>query len=233
MLTIRDLRILVVLALGAVLSACDGGGASTSENPILNTSSSGYNGPPAKTADILSFQLNFWTFLKEQNRCGQCHDNGQAPTFVDTGNINKAYSKAVPYANLGDPASSEFVTKVGGGHNCWLASAAACATNIEQMITNWANDSNVTSARVINLTPPPIKDPGDAKSFPATATTAGTNGSSFADTVHPILTGTNPVVANGNCQACHEETAQPLPIAPFFANTDVDIRNNLVRQIGK
>lgn len=220
MSSLRVCTLLPLFALAALLSACDSG-VGTSSNPNLNSGNTGYNGPPARTADIRSFELNFWTFLKEDNRCGQCHDNGQAPEFVDTSDVNRAYSEAIAYANLQDPASSIFVTKVGGGHNCWLTSTVACATNIEQMITNWATDSNVTSARLIQLTPPPIKDPGDAKSFPPTATTPGTNGSTFASTVHPILIGAPPIVGN-NCQGCHEETANPLPIAPFFANDDVN-----------
>ena len=218
MSTYRVFRLTAVLALGALLASCDSSVGTTS-NPNLGATNNGYNGPPARTADIRSFELNFWTFLKEDNRCGQCHDNGQAPTFVDTGDVNAAYSQAVPYANLSDPANSIFVTKVGGGHNCWLGSLAACATNIEQMITNWATDSNVTSARTIQLTPPPIKDPGDAKSFPASANDNAPD--SFALTVHPILTGAAAGITGVNCQGCHEETANPLPIAPFFANDDV------------
>ena len=214
-------RLLSLLALGAWLAACDSS-VGTSDNPNLGNLTTGYNGPPARTADILSFETNFWVFLTEENRCGQCHRSDQAPYFVDYSDVNAAYSEAIPYADLQDPASSLFVSKVGGGHNCWLASNADCATIIERMIDNWASDSNVTSSRAINLTAPTIKAPGDAKSFPPSATTAGTNGTSFADTVHPILIGTAAGITTNNCQGCHEETANPLPIAPFFGNDDVD-----------
>ncbi len=214
-------RLLSLLALGAWLAACDSS-VGTSSNPDLGDISTGYNGPPARTADILSFETNFWVFLTEENRCGQCHRSDQAPYFVDYGDVNAAYSEAIPYADLSDPASSLFVSKVGGGHNCWLASTTDCATIIERMIDNWASDSNVTSSRAINLTAPDIKAPGDAKSFPPSATTVGTNGTSFADTVHPILIGTAGGIATNKCQGCHEETANPLPIAPFFGNNDVN-----------
>ena len=40
--------------------------------------------------------------------------------------------------------------------------------------------------------------------------------------MHPILIGTAAGIATNNCQGCHEETALPLPIAPFFANDDVN-----------
>ena len=204
----------LAISIGLLLAACDG--ASTVSNPDFNNGDGSYSGPPAKTVDIRSFQLNFWQFLKEEDRCGTCHGNSQTPTFVDLADINKAYSVAVRYVNLTDPASSSIVAKAAEGHQCWLGQTAAqaCADNIEQMITNWATDSNVTSSRLIQLIPPPIKSPGDAKSFPLSAFTPGTflNSSTFADTVHPIL--------KANCQNCHQETATPLPIAPFFANND-------------
>ncbi len=211
--------IFLLLALG--LASC-GGGSGTSSNANLNTADGAYTGPPAKTDDVRNFQQHFWTFLKEDNRCGQCHGDGQEPTFVNPDDINKAYSKAIKYAKLQDPASSTFVTKVGGGHQCWLSSLNACATTIEQMISNWATASNIASARLIQLTAPDHRDPGDAKSFPPDADTEGTNGASFENTVYPLLVGTTPVIANGNCQNCHTETGPLLPQAPFFASTDVD-----------
>ena len=204
------LRLFMVTSLGALLIACEG--SNTVTNPNLNTGDLGYTGPPARTADIRSFQQNFWNFLKEDNRCGGCHSaGGQPPAFADKTDVNAAYSQAIQIVSLLDPASSQIVAKAATGHNCWLGQGAgqACADNIEQMIINWANDSNVTSARLIQLTAPVIKDPGDAKSFPALATDGAPN--SFALTVHPIL--------KTNCQGCHIDTAT-IPIAPFFANND-------------
>ena len=200
------LQLLLVTSLGGLLIACEG--SNTVANPNLSTSDLGYTGPPARTADIRSFQQNFWNFLKEDNRCGQCHTaGGQPPAFVDKTDVNAAYAQSIQIVSLLDPGSSQVVSKAASGHNCWLGQGAgqACADNIEQMIFNWANDSNVTSSRLIQLTPPTINPPGQAKSFPADPT-------SFANTIHPILV--------ANCQGCHIETATPLPIAPFFANTD-------------
>jgi hypothetical protein len=201
------LQLLLVTGLGWLLIACEG--SNTVANPNLTSGDLGYTGPPARTADIRSFEQNFWTFLKEDNRCGQCHTpGGGAPrTFVDKTDVNAAYSEAIQIVSLLDPGSSQIVSKAATGHNCWLGQGAgqACADNIEQMISNWASDSNVTSARVIQLTPPPINPPGQAKSFPSPVP------ASF-DPVHQILM--------DNCQGCHIETATPLPIAPFFANND-------------
>ncbi len=207
------IRAFLALSVVFLLAACEG--ASTVNNPDFNSGDGSYSGPPARTADIRSFQLNFWDFLKEENRCGTCHGNNQTPVFVDLSDVNAAYSVAVQYVNLTDPGASSIVAKAATGHQCWLgqANGAACAANIEQMISNWATDSNITSSRVIQLSAPTIRDPGDAKSFPPSALTPGVlNGSTFAGTVHPILV--------ANCQNCHQETATPLPIAPFFANDD-------------
>lgn len=214
-------KLLALVLLAGWLAACDSS-VGTSSNANLNRDDDTYTGPPAKTEDIRSFQQNFWELLRQDNRCGQCHGRDQDPLFVNLDDVNKAYSQAIRYANLQDPASSTFVSEVGGGHQCWLSSLPACANTIEQMISNWANDSNITSARLIALTAPELRDPGEAKSFPPDASTPGTNNRSFEDTVYPLLTGTNPVIADNNCQNCHEESGPQLPQAPFFASLDVD-----------
>jgi hypothetical protein len=203
------------------LAACDSGVGTTS-NADLNTGDRSYTGPAAKTADIRSFQLNFWQFLKEENRCGQCHGKGQVPIFVNPNDVNKAYSEAVKYANLESPAASEFVSQVKGGHHCWLGSVGICGTTVEQMISNWATDSNITSARLIQLEAPTHHELGEYKSFPPNSDDLGINGRSFETTVYPLLIGTNPIVNNNNCQLCHEEIGPSLPQAPFFASPDVD-----------
>jgi len=189
--------------LASLMIAC-GGAVDTIANPDLNTGTTDYRGPPSATSDVRAFEVNLWNFLKADNRCGQCHANGQQPDFVNTNNVNLAYAKAVPLVSFLDPPSSLMVTKVGGGHNCWLTSAPACAASIQNMIINWAGGSGSSSARAIQLTPPLIRNPGDSKTFPASAL-------EFENTIHPVLT--------THCQSCHEESAS-LPIAPFFANGD-------------
>src|SRR5258708_30657688 len=40
----------------------------------------GYSGPAALNADVLSFQTNLWTNISGSDRCGGCHKGGgQAP----------------------------------------------------------------------------------------------------------------------------------------------------------
>lgn len=196
-----------MLGLGLLfLSACSGGGAEVEENPVqVVTPTGGYAGPPPETDDVQSFKLAVWDNLSGSNRCGQCHGIGQVPDFVNLDDINIAYAAANTIADLSSPKDSRMVTKVGSGHNCWLTSDSACADTITSYITAWAGDAAGSSNSIV-LEAPPIKDPGDSKSFPDDST-------AFAQTIHPILT--------TNCAGCHTDAAA-LPIAPFFAQQDPD-----------
>src|SRR5580704_17183155 len=137
---------LAVLAASFALTACGGGGAATTANPASAPSSSAnaYTGPAAATADVQAFQVNFWNNVRVQNRCGQCHNAAspaQMPNFARSDNVNLAYSQANTVVNLANPATSLIVTKVAGGHNCWLADAGACGQILTTWIANWAGAS--------------------------------------------------------------------------------------------
>lgn len=188
-----------------MLTAC--GGESTSENPVTTTtSSSSYTGPAASTADVQAFRLNVWENLNRQNRCGACHgSNGQVPTFVRMDDVNLAYAQANSIVDLANPANSRMVTKVAGGHNCWLDSDSACADVITAYITAWAGGI-ATGGNIIELVAPTLKDPGDSKSFPADSVL-------FSTTVHPLLT--------AHCADCHVDSAASAQ-SPFFADGDPD-----------
>ncbi|NNE63452.1 MAG: LamG domain-containing protein, partial [Gammaproteobacteria bacterium] len=199
--------LLTIISLTGILYGC-GGGSDIQQNPNINATNLAYAGPPPATGDVRDFQINVWDNLKAQNRCGQCHGQGQNPTFVDPDDINVAYSQAVPNINLSDPSQSLMVTKVGGGHNCWLTSDIACADSIEQMIINWAGGSAASTTRQIPLTAPVIKDPGDSKTFPVVSNGVAPVG---FDAIHTLLV--------AHCQDCHDDSVS-LPISPFFANAE-------------
>jgi len=198
--------LLLMLSIG-LLHGC-GGGASTQTNPLTTNSgtvnSSSYTGPSAQTEDVRAFQVNVWEHLRDSNRCGACHvEGGQSPEFVRQDDVNLAYSVANPLIDLDNPGNSRLVTKIAGGHNCWLPSDAACATAITSYIENWA--AGVASGgRQIQLVAPIAKTPGSTKTFPADVNTT-----TFATTVWPLLT--------ANCSGCHVDTS-PTPQAPFFAS---------------
>ncbi len=211
---LRDhtLQLSLVVLMSAGLAAC-GGGESTSLNQ--NTASPGstpnYSGPAPATADVQAFKLNVWDNLNPANRCGNCHvAGGSAPTpFVRTDDINIAYAAANTVVDLVTPANSQMVSKVAGGHNCWLgsdpASNQACADIITTYITNWAGGAT-SGGNVITLNPPPLINPSGSISFPASS-------SLFASTVHPVLV--------ANCSGCHVGSAANAQ-SPFFADSDPD-----------
>ncbi len=199
-------RILATCGLLALLAGC-GGGAKTVENPVTSGGAPpAYGGPPPATADVQSFKVNVWDNLKADNRCGKCHaQGGQAPQFVRQDDVNLAYAAANGIVTLGSPRDSRMVTKVAGGHNCWLASAAACGDIITTWIKNWAGATAGGPAGV-ELKPPALRDPGASKSFPAAP-------GLFATTVHPVLV--------EYCSRCHAPSA-PNGQSPFFASHDVN-----------
>jgi hypothetical protein len=206
----RTLGTLLLLILG--LTAC-GGGESTVANPVtVNTGTvSSYSGPVPATADVQAFKLNVWDNLSPDNRCGNCHIvGGLGPNpFVRRDDINLAYASANSIVDLGTPANSPMVSKVAGGHNCWLGSTPAawqaCADTITTWITAWAGGAT-SAGNTITLTAPALVDPGASKNFP-------TGSSLFASTVHPVLT--------ANCANCHTDSASNAQ-SPFFANSDPD-----------
>ena len=207
-------RLVPLLLLAAGLAAC-GGGAETESAPDLNVVSTEYTGPAPATADIQSFRVTLWEGVRENNRCGKCHNQsiGQSPTFARDDDVNLAYREAMSsnsnglFVNLQDPASSRLVTKVAGGHNCWDVNPQVCADTIRAYIENWIGSVS-NAPRQIELKAPVPNDlePGSSKVFPAD--------SSLFSGIHAILT--------QRCSGCHTESAI-TPTAPFFANSDIDL----------
>ena len=190
-----------------LLGGC-GGGAKTVENPVTTSApQAAYSGPAPATADVQAFKINVWDNLKATNRCGQCHvGGGQAPQFVRQDDINLAYAAANGVVNLASPRDSRLVQKVAGGHNCWLASAAACGDILTTWIQNWAGAVSGGGVKGITLKAPVIRDPGASKSFPSSPAL-------FASTVYPVV--------RQYCARCHTSTAAAAQ-SPFFASSDLD-----------
>ncbi len=193
---------------GLVLAAC-GGGAETTDNPITSiTPPETYTGPPPATADVQSFKLNVWDNVQMSSRCGGCHNEqvGQLPMFARHDDVNLAYDAANTVVDLTTPGNSRLVSKVGGGHNCWLTDDAACGDIMTTWITNWAGALS-GGGREITLEAPPILDPGASRSV------SNADVTDFANLVHgPILT--------TYCDGCHTASA-PTSQQPYFAEADV------------
>ena len=203
-----------VAVAAAVLTGCSGGsGADVETNPGSGPGPtvSNYAGPPPATADVQSFKINLWDNIQADNRCGSCHNEtgGQTP-FARRDDVNLAYAAANGVVTLPTPEDSDMVVKVSGGHNCWLASDAACGDILTTWITNWAGDLVASGGREIELEPPVLRDPGQSKNFPAD------QGLLFSQTVHPVL--------EQYCSECHSSSSG-VKQQPFFAEgppTDAD-----------
>lgn len=196
--------------LGVVLFALQGCGAGSGAEVVQSPptgapSGNAYTGPAPATPDVQSFKLHVWDNLVAANRCGSCHDTGQVPRFVRRDDVNLAYEAANTIVDLADPGRSLMVTKVRGGHNCWLADANACGDIIETYISNWAGGA-LGGATEIQLVAPLLRDPGASKIYPESP--AG-----FSATVYPLL--------EEYCAGCHNESAV-FPQGPFFASGNVD-----------
>src|ERR1700687_4863950 len=163
---------LLVLAASFALSACSGGGAPTTATAATAPTSqaNAYTGPAPSTADVQAFSVNFWANVRVQNRCGQCHNAtspAQMPNFARSDDVNLAYAQANTVVNLATPSTSLIVTKVSGGHNCWLADPNARGQILTTWITNWANAAGATSATTVQLQAPPDQTVGQSLNFPA------------------------------------------------------------------
>jgi hypothetical protein len=202
---------LALLAL-AVLCGC-GGGAQTTENPVVTPPTSGptYSGPAPATADIQAFRINFWENVRGTNRCGNCHfAGGQTPQFARSDDVNAAYQQAQGIVNRDNPSQSIIVAKVGSGHNCWLADAGACASIMTRWIQDWVGAAG-TGGRQIELVEPAAKDPGATRRLPADAPSAYfTDGASRS--TYTLLT--------TYCSDCHRSTSATKQ-SPFFAAADI------------
>lgn len=210
----------IALVASIVLAAC-GGGAETVENQQVGgtgpvNKDAPYTGPVARDGDVLRFQQEFWSNVRSSDRCGNCHNEtvARTPLFARSDDVNMAYDIAVGLIDTNQPSASFIVSKVysgGNGHNCWVADASVCETIMTTWIENWLGGAG-SGGRSIVLTPPVSQDPGASKNFPPDANTTGTNGTSFANTVYPILT--------ANCAGCHSSEAG-TPIQPYFADSNI------------
>src|ERR1700677_5310185 len=201
-------RILALLTLVASvgLSACGGGGSGNSALPVGAPTSSvdAYTGPAPATADVQPCEVSLWNNTRGQNRCGQCHNAtspAQMPNFARSDNVNLAYTQANSVVNLASPSQSLIVTKVSGGHNCWLADSSACGQILTTWISNWASATGASSATQVHLTAPPVQSVGQSLNFPADPT-------EYQQTIY-TLTGQY-------CSGCHSPNASS-PQSPEFA----------------
>ncbi|TYK65421.1 LamG domain-containing protein [Colwellia echini] len=213
--SIKQVKIYLLLSLVLLVSAC--GDSKVEEKPpiIQDTGNAQYTGPAPTTEDIQKFKTALWDNMSATDRCGSCHTEGnQAPYFASRENVNDAYAATNLLVTLSKPEDSRLVTKVAGGHNCWLDSDQACGETMQQWIKLWADD-RVSTANTIELKAPVIKEPGSSKNFPVDNTL-------FATHVYPIVT--------QYCASCHNEASSTAQ-SPFFASDDIDKAYEIAKQV--
>jgi len=213
--TLSLTKLIITLPVMCILSAC--GESTVEEQPplIQDRSNTEYTGPAPKTEDIQKYKTALWDNISATDRCGSCHTDGnQAPYFASRENVNDAYAATNPLVSLTKPDDSRLVTKVAGGHNCWLDSEQACGETMQQWIKLWADD-RVSTANTIELKAPVIREPGTSKNFPLENTL-------FSQHVYPVLT--------QYCAGCHNESSSTAQ-SPFFASDDIDKAYDSARRV--
>jgi len=199
---------LALITASLALAACGGGGnVATTTNPQTASTSSvdAYTGPAPASPDVQAFEINLWNNIRSSNRCGACHNAttpAQMPNFARGDNVNLAYAQANTVVNLSQPSTSLMVTKVGGGHNCWLSDPSACASILTTWISNWASAANGTTATSqVQLVAPPVESVGQSLNFPASPT-------EYQSTIYTLT--------SVYCARCHSPNAS-APQSPYFA----------------
>ena len=213
--TARALRAVTALLVLATLSACGPSGPATQVNqPTGTTAPSNYTGPAPASKDVQAFEVNLWNNIRSSDRCGGCHyAGGQSPQFARSDDVNLAYQAALPLVNTSQPGESTLVLQVGSGHNCWVASAQACADTMLTWIQNWIG-GGAGAAEKVQLVPPPDQSVGGVKVYPTDPSSPGYAAalSAFeADLWTPVL--------RQFCWQCHDPSSA-TPQAPYFASSD-------------
>jgi len=197
-----------LLAATLALSACGGGGVGTAVNPQATSTSTtdAYTGPAPAAPDVQAFEINLWNNIRSSNRCGGCHNAttpAQMPNFARSDNVNLAYAQANTVVNLQQPSTSLMVTKVAGGHNCWLSDPSACGSILTTWITNWASAAGgSTTTSQVQLVAPPVVSVGQSLNFP------NDGGAEYEATIYTIT--------SVYCSRCHSPNAS-APQSPYFA----------------
>jgi len=176
-------RYIFLCIVASLLFACGGSETVVQETPAPPPSDTRppatYSVPPPSTDDVQNFKLNVWDNLSTADKCGACHiQDQQSPSFARFDDINEAYAITNTLVNKNSIQDSLLITKVAGGHNCWLSSVSACTDIMQTWLSGWLNTSE--TATEIVLEKPPVKPVGANKNFPASPDL-------FAVNVHPIL----------------------------------------------
>lgn len=224
--SLANLRVLLLTVGATLLVGCGGSSTEVTQNQNTGTSSDAgsvvvaYSGPDY----IENFKRAVWDELRDEDKCGACHSetgrtssSGQSPLFVeydDSGEeagsaaIERSYAEFIQLIDTGVISDSQIITKVVGGHNCWLSSDQACGDIMATWIGNMLQDDSTGENNTVQLTAPEDRETGASKNFP------DDNGVLFQSTIYPLL--------EQYCSECHSDTAT-FAQSPYFASEDVEV----------
>lgn len=218
-----NVRRFLSITILSVLAACSGGSGGGGSTQVANTDQSTveqafvYSGPAPGSEDVQSFKNAFYNNLAINERCGRCHTpGGEAGSidFVNRNDVNLAWQAAKARVNLAEPSASAIVTKVAGGHQCWLGASksATCAITITAYIEAWARGAS-TDISLVSLSPRTVYSPDEqVRFFPNELSDAQAQGPEVDDLLTLVKT---------HCSSCHND-AVSFPQSPYFASTTSD-----------
>lgn len=220
--TLTLVKSTLLAGLSIALIACGGGGSGTGTSNSTTPqviSSNGNDSTPRDTylnqndptmprsEDVNQFMIEFWDNVAANDRCGQCHDDSHETPFARTDNINDAYDATTPLINRAAPQQSALVTKVAGGHQCWVGSDSACAQILTAWITRWVHSADGTGADSTTI----VLEKPDTFAIASTKVLPADPPSGFASGALRGLLQTY-------CSDCHAPTAS-TPQQPYFAGS--------------
>ena len=203
-------RLAAIALLGGIALAGCGGGAETKQNDPhdradggteLHGSGARHRGHPGLPHQLLGER-------PRHESLRQLPQRGRSDAELRTLRRRECRLSAGdrPSSNRDNPSQSTIVIKVGGGHNCWLTDASACATHSHALDHRLGRRDRDRWTRRSSSYLRRRRDPGSSRRFPETAP-AGFTG------VHNLLT--------QYCSDCHTSTSATKQ-SPYFASSDID-----------
>ncbi|MCI0508135.1 MAG: LamG domain-containing protein [Gammaproteobacteria bacterium] len=233
----RTTRLMQLLGASLLLATLYGCGDSVQNSPQATPQAVANCG----NADECNFQDNLWAPILIL-QCGGCHgENGSGTGEFAHAISSMAYPEANSRIDRTTPANSFLVTKVAGGHNCWVqvAGETDCTESAARMasaINNWVNPSappptsggSGDLGSVVSRLENPSVDVAPVAEQIILGSTAGALQGDYVRWIwgpnsNPFISANQDVIAPEipNCGRCHSENApQAQRQQPYFADSD-------------
>lgn len=119
-------------------------------NSVFFPNDSGFASNENLDESALAFATTLYPIVSEN--CSSCHGATVTPKFAIRGQIQLSHDNLRPdgqaYINFSDPRSSNLISKVRRGHNCWSGDCTADGDALYDAIVQW-KDSRGESANEV------------------------------------------------------------------------------------